>query len=129
MLRRLQIMLNVVVCCSVLLRVVPQSLKPVKSLSQQLPVPIFLLFRDRRSVAPQGWIHFHTSSNIVVVGHARVLHKDKTHKTFETIPRCTACLNIAGSYCIPLHTTATTNATTPNIACPTILEVVESVCK
>ena len=58
MLRRLQIMLNVVVCCCVLLGVVPQSLKPVKSLSQQLPVPTFLLVRDRRSVAPQRWIIF-----------------------------------------------------------------------
>ena len=48
---------------------------------------------------------------------------------FETIPRCTAGPNTAGSYCIPLHTTAATNATTPNIACPTILEVVVSVCK
>ena len=60
-------------------------------------------------------------------GHACALHKDTPH--FETIPRCTAEPNTAGSYCIPLHTTAATNATTPNIACPTILEVVESVCK
>ena len=44
----MQTMLNVVVCCCVLLGVVPQSLKPVKLLGQQLPVPIFLLFRDRR---------------------------------------------------------------------------------
>ena len=41
-------MLNVVVCCCVLLGVVTQSLKPVKLLSQQLPVPIFLSFHDRR---------------------------------------------------------------------------------
>ena len=45
---RMQTMLNIVVCCCVLLGVVPQSLKPVKLLSQQLPVPIFLLFHDRR---------------------------------------------------------------------------------
>ena len=130
---RMQTMLNVVVCCCVLLGVVPQSLKPVKLLSQQLPVPIFLLFHDRRcwnnvgSMLDQCWIHLHTSSNIVVVGHACALHKDTPH--FETIPRCTAGRNTAGSYCIPLHTTAATNATTPNIACPTILEVVVSVCK
>ena len=82
---------------------------------------------DVGSMLDQCWIHFHTSSNIAVVGHASALHKDTTHKTFETIPRCTACLNIAGSYCIPLHTTAETDATTPNIAGPTMLEVVVSV--
>ena len=37
--------------CWMLLRVVAQSLKPVKLFSQQLPT--FLLFRDRRSVAEQ----------------------------------------------------------------------------
>ena len=50
-------------------------------------------------------------------------------KNFETIPRCTAGPNIAGSYCIRLHTTAETDATTPNIAGPTMLEIVVSVCK
>ena len=58
------------------LRVVAQSLKPVKLFSQQLPT--FLLFCDRRSVAQQyihtllcmlphqrGWIRLHSSSNIV----------------------------------------------------------------
>ena len=77
----------------------------------------------------QCWIHFHTSSNTAVVGHARALHRDTTHKAFETIPRCTAGPNTAGSYCIPLHTTAETDATTPNIAGPIMLEVVVSVCK
>ena len=52
-----------VACCWMLLCVVPQSLKPVKLFSQQLP--IFLLFRDRRSVAQQCWIRLHSSSNIV----------------------------------------------------------------
>ena len=46
-----------------LLRVVAQSLKPVKVFSQQLP--IFLLFRDRRSVTQQCWIRLHSSFNIV----------------------------------------------------------------
>ena len=46
---------NPVACCCVLLRVVAQSLKPVKLLSQQLPT--FLLFRDRRNVAQKCWIH------------------------------------------------------------------------
>ena len=39
---------HLVACCWMLLRVVAQSLKPVKLFSQQLPT--FLLFRDRRSV-------------------------------------------------------------------------------
>ena len=56
---RLHTLLHVVT----LLRVVAQSLKPVKLFSQQLPT--FLLFRDRRSVAQQCWIRLHTSSNIV----------------------------------------------------------------
>ena len=51
-----------VACCWMLLRVVAQSLKPVKLFSQQLPT--FLLFRDRRSVAQQCWIRLHSSSNI-----------------------------------------------------------------
>ena len=40
-----------VACCWMFLRVVAQSLKPVKLFGQQLPT--FLLFRDRRSVAQQ----------------------------------------------------------------------------
>ena len=40
-----------VACCWMLLRVVAQSLKPVKLFSQQLPT--FLLFRDRRSLEQQ----------------------------------------------------------------------------
>ena len=52
-----------VACCWMLLRVVAQSLKPVKLFSQQHPT--FLLFRDRGSVAQQFWIRLHGSSNIV----------------------------------------------------------------
>ena len=51
-----------VACCCMLLRVVPQSLKRFKILSQQLPR--FLLFCDRRSVAQQCWIRLHSSSNM-----------------------------------------------------------------
>ena len=56
-----------VACCWMLLRVVAQSLKPVKFFSQQLPT--FLLFRDRRSVAQQCCIRLHNSSNIVGATH------------------------------------------------------------
>ena len=59
---------NPVACCWMLLRVVAQSLKPVKLFSQQLPT--FLLFRDRRSVAQQCWIRLHNSSIIVGATHA-----------------------------------------------------------
>ena len=57
-----------VACCWMLLRVVAQSLKPVKLFSQQLPK--FLLFRDHRSLAQQCWIRLHSSSNIVGSTHA-----------------------------------------------------------
>ena len=54
---------HLVACYWMLLRVVAQSLKPVKLFSQQLPT--FPLFRDRRSVAQQCWIRLYSSSNIV----------------------------------------------------------------
>ena len=123
---------NNVECCCMLLRVVGSCSAKFETGQKFEPTTArpnisFGPWSPKRSATTLD--HFHTSSNIVVVGHARVLHKDTTHKTFETIPRCTACLNIAGSYCIPLHTTAETDATTPNIAGPTMLEVVVSVCK
>ena len=101
-----------VACCWILLRVVAQSLKPVKLFSQQLPT--FLLFRDRRSVAQQCWIRLHI-----------VDYKDLWVVFF---PRCTAGPKLVGSCCIRLHTTANTQATTPNIVAPTMLGVVASVC-
>ena len=54
--------------CRMLLRVVAQSLKPVKLFSQQLPT--FLLFGDRWSVVQQCWIRLHSSPNIVGATHA-----------------------------------------------------------
>ena len=58
----LRLFAHPVACCWMLLRVVAQSLKPVKLFSQQLPT--FPLFPDRRSVAQQCWIRLHSSSNI-----------------------------------------------------------------
>ena len=52
-----------VACSWMLLRVVAQSLKPVKLFTQELPT--FLLFRDRRSVAQQCWIRLHSSSTLL----------------------------------------------------------------
>ena len=96
-----------VACCWMFLRVVAQSLKPVKLFGQQLLT--FLLFRDRRSVAQHCWIRLHSSSN---ARSLLMVYKDLWLVSFL---RCTAGPNIVGSCCIRLHTTASTHATTPNI--------------
>ena len=93
-----------VACCWMLLRVVSQSLKPVKLFSQQLPA--FLLFRDRRSVAQQCWIRLHSSSNIVGATHA---HYAWFTKTFGLYPSYDALqvptlLGVVASVCTPLPT-------------------------
>ena len=113
-----------VACCWMLLRVVVQSLKPVKLFSQQLPT--FLLFRDRRSVAQQCWIRLHSFSNTVGAAHAHnaLFTKDLCVVSF---PRCTAGPIIVGSCCIRLQTTANTHATTPNIVGASILGDVASI--
>ena len=71
-----------VACCWMLLRVVTQSLKPVKPFSQQLST--FLLFRDRRSVAQQCWIRLHSSSNIVGATHAHYAWFTKTYGLYPS---------------------------------------------
>ena len=48
-------------------RVIAESLKLVKRLSQRLPT--FLLIRDRQSVAQQYWIRLHSTSDVVRVTH------------------------------------------------------------
>ena len=68
--------------CCMFLRVVAQSLKPVKSLSQQLPT--FLLFRDRRSVAQQCWIRLHSSANIVGATHAHYTWSPKSYGLYPS---------------------------------------------
>ena len=89
-----------VACCWMLLRVVAQSLKPVKLFSQKLPT--FLLFRDLRIVAQQCWIRLH-SRLPTCWGHAcslRTVYKDLWVVSF---PRYTAGPNIVGKCCIRLH--------------------------
>ena len=71
-----------VACCWMLLRVVAQSLKPVKLFSQQLPT--FLLFHDRRSVAQQCWIRLHSSSNIVGATHAHYAWFTETYGLYPS---------------------------------------------
>ena len=90
--------------CYMLLRVVAQSLKPVKLFSQQLPT--FLLFRDRRSVAQQCWIRWHSSPNIVEAAHAHYAWFTKTYGLYPShnalqVPRL---LGVVASVCTPLPT-------------------------
>ena len=115
-----------VACCWTLLRVVAQSLNPVKLFIQELPT--FLLFRDHRSVAKQCWIRLHSSSNIVEAAHAHYVWFTKTYIRVVSFQRCTAGPNIVGSCCVRLHTTANMHATTPNIVGTTMFWVVASVC-
>ena len=90
--------------CCMLLRVLAQSLKPVKLFSQQLPT--FLLFRDRRSVAQQCWIRLHSSSNIVGAAYARYAWFTKTYGLYpshDTLQVPTLLGGVA-SVCTPLPT-------------------------
>ena len=116
-----------VACCWMLLRVVAQSLKPVKLFSQQLPT--FLLFRDRRSVAQQCWIRLHSSSNIDGVTHAHYAWFTKTYGLYPSHDALQVPTLIVGSCCIRLHTTANTHATILNSVDATMLGVVASVCR
>ena len=109
-----------VACCWMLLHVVAQSLKPVKLFSQQLPT--FPLFPDRRSVAQQGWIRLHSSSNVVGTAHA---HYAWFTKTYEFYPSHDALqvptlLGVVASVCTPLPTCTQ--------QLPTLLRLVASVC-
>ena len=141
---------SVCTSCWMLLRVVAQSLKPVKLFSQQLPA--FLLFRDRRSLAQQCWIRLHSSSNVVGATHAHyawftkimgcilptthcrskhcweLLHPFAHHCQHARNNSQHCWRNNVGSCCVRLHTTANTHATTLNIVGATMLGVVASVC-
>ena len=90
--------------CWMLLRVVAQSLKPVKLFSQQLPT--FLLFRDRRSMAQQCWIHLHSSSNIVGATHAHYTWFPKTYGSYPSHDalQVPTLLGVIASVCTPLPT-------------------------
>ena len=61
-------------------------------------------------------------------GRARSLRMVYKDLWVVSCPQCTAGPNNVGSCCNPLHTTANTEATTPNIVTPTMLGVVASVC-
>ena len=94
-------------CCWMWLRVVAQSLKPVKLFSQQLPT--FLLFRDRPSIAQKCWIRLHSSSNIVGSTHALITHYAWFTKTYGFYPshhvlQVPTLLGVVASICTPLPT-------------------------
>ena len=95
-----------VACCWILLRVVAQSLKPVKLFSQRLPT--FLLFHDRRSVAQQCWIRLHSSSNIVGATHAHYAWFAKTYRLYPSyyalqVPKLLGVVASLGTR-LPTHT-------------------------
>ena len=69
-------------CCWMRLRVVAESLKPVKLFTQRLPT--FLLFRDRRSVAQQCWIRLNSSSDIVGATYAHYAWFTKTYGLYPS---------------------------------------------
>ena len=87
-----------------LLRVVAQSLKPVKLFSQQLPT--FLLVRDRRSVTQQCWIRLYSSSNIVRATHAHYAWITKTYGLYSSHDalQVTNLLGVVAPVCTPLPT-------------------------
>ena len=91
-----------VACCWMLLRVVVQSLKPVKLFSQQLLT--FLLFSDHRSVAQQCWIRLHSSSNIVGATHAHYAWFTKTYGLYPSHDalQVPTLLGVVASVCRPL---------------------------
>ena len=91
-----------VACCWMLLRVVSQTLKPVKLFSQQLPT--FLLFRDRRSVAQQCWIRLHNSSNIVGATHAHYAWFTKSYGLYLSHDALQVPTLLAQQCWVRLHT-------------------------
>ena len=92
--------------CWILLRVVVQSLKPVKLFSQQLP---WSPKHSATMLDPFAQLFQHCW------GHARSLRMVYKDLSVVSFPRCTAGPNIFGSCCIPWHTTTNTHATTPYI--------------
>ena len=112
---------NIIECymfCCMLLRVVAQSLKLVKLLSQQLLT--FLLFCDRCSVQ-QCWIHLHSSCNIVGAMHAHYTWSPMSYGLYHSHNALQVSTLLGVIYCICFHTTT-------HIVSPTILGVVVSVC-
>ena len=90
--------------CCMLLRIVAQSLKPVKLFSQKPPT--FLLFRNRRSGAQQCWIRLHSSCNIVGAAHANYAWFTKTYGWYPSHDalQVPTLLGVVASVCTPLPT-------------------------
>ena len=79
-------------------------LHAAKLFSRQLPT--FLLFRDRRSVAQQCWIHLHSSSNIAGATHAHYAWFTKTSGLYpsDDALQVPTLLVVVASVCTPLPT-------------------------
>ena len=89
-----------VACCWMLLRVVVQSLKPVKLFSQQLPNISFVPWSPKRLATmldPFAQLFQHCWS------HARSLRMVYKELWAVSFPRCTAGPSIVGSCCVRLH--------------------------
>ena len=89
-------------CCMLLDVVACRCAKFETSETFQPKLPTFLLFCDRRSVAQQCWIRFHSSSNIVGATHAHLMHPFGHHcqHAHNNSQHCW-CNN--GSCCVRLH--------------------------
>ena len=100
----LRLFAHSVACFWMLLRVVAQSLRPVRLFSQQLPT--FLLFRDHRSVAQQRWIRLHRSSNVFGAAHAHFVWFTKTYGLYPSLDalQVLTLLEVVASVCTPLPT-------------------------
>ena len=127
--QQLPTLLFVCTLCCMWLVVVAQSFKLVSGQTFSQRLQTFLLFRDRRSAVQRCWIRLHSSSKIVGATNAHYAFLLGVYKVLwvVSLPWCTAGLNMAGSCCIRLHTTANMDTTTPNIVSCTMLEVVGSI--
>ena len=87
-----------------LLDVVAQSLKPVKVLSRQLPT--FFCSVNRRSVAQQCWIRWHSSSNIVGATYAHYTWCQTSYGLYPShfAPQVPTMLGVVASIGTPLPT-------------------------
>ena len=92
--------------CCMLFRVVRSccaKFKTGQTLCQQLQ--IFLLYRDRRSVAQQCWMRLHSSSKTVGATLACLTWSLWRQEVLWIVsfPRCTAGPNTVESCCVRLH--------------------------
>ena len=86
--------------------------------SEPITPNISFVRSDLRNVAQQCWICLHGSPNIVGATHAHFTWFTKSYGLYSSHDA------LQVSTCIRLHTSANTDATTPNIVYPLMLGVV-----